>query len=629
MKKVIIFGAKEFEKRLKYYIDNFTNDEVSCFCVDRDYLQCTVFCDCSVVTTDKIEKLYPTSDYMFLIGIGYKGMNEIRKKKYEEFIKKGYRPYNLIHRNAFVDPSVKMGGGNIILAHVTVDYNVEFGDGNIIEIGSSIAHECIIGNYNYISPNVVLGGKVCIRDCCFLGLNSTIRSAITLHDKVLVGAGAYINESVFDKSVIVPCRSKVLNYQSDEMNIMYREKNENRILIICGGRHQIPIIKKAKELGFIVVNSNIYEDSEGFALADYHEVIDVKNVQQNIECAKKYNVKGVVSEQSELSVRTVACVANRCGLLGITENIANLYLDKYKMREFCRKNLFAYPKYRKVKTLEAALEFLEKTKLKMIMKPVDSNSSKGVFSVNDRNDIIQNFESSLSYSLCKEVILEEYIHGQEFTVDALVMDGQVYNLAISQKKHFSNNENIACELFFSYSNDKYNYNDLRKLNECIIQTSGLKFGLTHSEYKYSKDQFVLIEMAVRGGGANIASLIVPYVSGVDNYKYYLMYAMGKKIKNARTEVCCQIENNKNRCALLKFIQINEVGKTVKNIIGDSLVTAHPNVVFFELNIKSGDVVNVVSCDSNRLGYYILIGESREEIKCTDEYVKKTLKIVVE
>lgn len=631
MSKVIIFGAKDFEKRLKYYIDNFTNDTVSCFCVDKEYLQYTKWCNCPVVSTEKLESLYHVSCYKVLVGIGYKNMNEVRKEKCKEFKEKGYELYNLIHRDAFVDPSVKMGGSNIILAKVVIDYNVEIGEGNIVEIGTNIAHECKIGNYNYVSPGVVLGGKVRMKDCCFLGLNSTIRSAITLNDKVLVGAGAFVNETVLAEKVLVPHKSKELNYTSKEMNIMYREDTQYRILIICGGRHQVPIIKKAHELGYCIVNTNMYENSEGFEFADYHEVIDVKDIRANVECVKKYGIQGVVSEQNELSVHTVACVAEQCGLLGITEKVANLYLDKYKMREFCRNRAFAYPQYRKVTTVEQALNFWKKNNSKLIMKPNDSNSSKGVVSVYSEADILENFDDSLSNSSCKELILEEYIEGKEFTVDALVLDGKVYNLAISRKKHFFHNENIARELYFSYSDEEYDYNLLRDWNQRIIEASGLKFGLTHSEYKYSysKKQFVLIEMAARGGGANIATLIVPYISGVDNYKYYLKYAVGEEIKDAQSEIYYQIEKNKNKCALLKFIQISEVGKIVKRIIGNEQIATHPNVAYFELNIQSGDVISEVICDSNRLGYYIIIGDSRNEINSVEEYINCTLKIEVE
>ena len=41
-----------------------------------------------------------------------------------------------------------------------------------------------------------------------------------------------------------------------------------RIMIVAGGDWQVPITKKAKEMGLYVISSNLYEDSPAFAYAD-------------------------------------------------------------------------------------------------------------------------------------------------------------------------------------------------------------------------------------------------------------------------------------------------------------------------------------------------------------------------
>ena len=109
-----------------------------------------------------------------------------------------------------------------------------------------------------------------------------------------------------------------------------------RLLIIAGGTWQVPLIKKAKELGFEVVNSNLYEDSIGFQYADFGEVSDVKDKDKNLEIAKRYQVDGVITDQSDIAVPTVAYVATKLGLPTIGEDKAALFTDKFQMREFCK-----------------------------------------------------------------------------------------------------------------------------------------------------------------------------------------------------------------------------------------------------------------------------------------------------
>ena len=56
-----------------------------------------------------------------------------------------------------------------------------------------------------------------------------------------------------------------------------------RLMIIAGGTWQVPLVKKAKELGCFVVNSNLYEDSPGFKYADVTAVADVRDKEKNLQ----------------------------------------------------------------------------------------------------------------------------------------------------------------------------------------------------------------------------------------------------------------------------------------------------------------------------------------------------------
>lgn len=403
-----------------------------------------------------------------------------------------------------------------------------------------------------------------------------------------------------------------------------------RVLVICGGKHQIPLIKKAKSMGIEVVNTNLYENSPAFSCADLFEVADVLDKNKNLEYAEKYKVSGVISDQSEISVRTVAFVSQEMGLNTITDKTAALFTDKYLMRQFCEKSGFAFPRYKKCISCQEALDFYDGICSKMIIKPLDANSSKGVFSINSRKDIEDNFVAAQGFSASeKGVIIEEYIEGTEFTVDALVLENKAYNLAISEKKHYEYNENVANELYFSYTNPKFDYNRLRELNSEIIKKSKLGFGLTHSEYKYSNGDFVLIEMAARGGGAYIASKIVPFISGVDNYAYYINAAMNYDNGEFDKEIPRMISEKNNRRALLKFLDIPYYNRKITKIEGIQEILKHRSVIHFELNLDVGDIITRADDDSSRHGFYIIGGDSDFDIIKTEQFILNTLHIEYE
>ena len=60
------------------------------------------------------------------------------------------------------------------------------------------------------------------------------------------------------------------------------------IMVIAGGTWQVPLIKRAKELGYQVANTNLYEDSAGFEYADIRGVMNVLDKKGNLEFAKQY-----------------------------------------------------------------------------------------------------------------------------------------------------------------------------------------------------------------------------------------------------------------------------------------------------------------------------------------------------
>ncbi len=82
-----------------------------------------------------------------------------------------------------------------------------------------------------------------------------------------------------------------------------------KVMVIAGGKWQIPIIKRAKEMGYYVINTNLYKDSPGFEFADAYEVVDVLDKEKNLEVAKKYKPDGIISDQCEIAIPTIAYVS--------------------------------------------------------------------------------------------------------------------------------------------------------------------------------------------------------------------------------------------------------------------------------------------------------------------------------
>lgn len=389
----------------------------------------------------------------------------------------------------------------------------------------------------------------------------------------------------------------------------------SKIMIVAGGNWQIPIIKTAKRMGHYVICSNLYEDSPAFAFADIGEVADVRDKTKNLEIAQKYMPDAILTDQSDIAVPTVAYIADELGLRGIGYDNAKLFTNKFAMREFCRANGFAYPEYQLCTEKSEAKQFLNKNG-KSIVKPLDSQSSRGIHVVENAMDIDEYFDDALQYSNVEHAILiEQYIEGREFTVDGIKLDDTYHVTAISKKAHYDYNPSIAKELLFSNYDDEYDYDELREINKAMVCEMNLPFGLTHAEYKYMNGKFYLIEIAARGGGTRISSDIVPIMSGINSNEVYINSLLGIKQR-------ISVNYEKDKYAMLGFFDFSE-GK-IKNITGIQNALSFDGVVDIGLDIKPGDVIKNAEDDRSRVGYYILKSNSYKGLRALEKKMKSSI-----
>lgn len=405
---------------------------------------------------------------------------------------------------------------------------------------------------------------------------------------------------------------------------MKKQAEKKRVLIIPGSEAQVALLEKAREAGYKTVCVNPYKNSPGFRYADYSVQADVLDKKKVLQIAEEYAVSAVISDECDIAMPTVAYVGERMGLHTISCSHAELYTDKFLMRKFCKEHGYHYPEYSKCATIDDAVAFYDSLETqKMIMKPLDSNSSRGVYIVNQREDIAEYFEESLKYSKKERaVICERYINGPEFTVDGIVLKGKHYSLAVSQKKHYEYNSNIAYELFFSYSNPDYDYDLLRKINDSYVEATSLKMGFTHAEYKCEDNKFYLIEIGARGGGNYISSHIVDKLVNLDNYRILLEQSLG------REGDAVNFAFYQERCAVLEFFDVEKEG-IVKEIRNEAILSDNPHIVKYQFRFQAGDWVGKAENDSKRVGFYIAYSETRRELEHLMREIAEKVRIVIE
>lgn len=301
-------------------------------------------------------------------------------------------------------------------------------------------------------------------------------------------------------------------------------------MILGAGLYQVPIIEQAKKMGLYTIAISPMGPYPGLKLADKVYSIDVRDEEIIYTIARAENIDGVVTDQTDIAVRTVAYVAEKMGLSGIGYETAKLFTDKSLMRKKTKELGIPTIENRVVTSLEEAEEFFNSCNGKAIIKPVDNQGSRGVYLIESVRELKARFYKAMEYSPCGEVIIEQYITGKEFEVDSILVNYKEKTLMYADTDLFDIPNVFASKtrLYPSVAS-KETVSKLLKLNHDIVTGFGLKQGFTHDEFIQDEitGEIYLIEAAARGGGSFISSHIGQLQSGINTSEFLIRLALGE------------------------------------------------------------------------------------------------------
>ena len=395
-------------------------------------------------------------------------------------------------------------------------------------------------------------------------------------------------------------------------------ENKKRILIVGSGPWQLYLLRKARDLGYAIINTNLYKDSVGFALADVGIAVDIFDKERHVEIAREYGVHGVTSDQIDIAVPTVAYVCERLGFPGIGIRCADLFTHKVRMRQFGEMIGVTQPRYRECFYPEEALAAVPALGgYPVIVKPTNNRSSRGVHKVEDATALVAALTDTLANSREPAFLVEEYIGGEELSVEGIKTSRRHYTLAVSRKKQFAHNPVLDKQVWYPADDRWADVKALARAHDAMIEATHLPFGITHTEYKLHNGRFYLIEFAARGGGGNIPSHIVPLKSGIEVTGLLVRMAMGKPVEEI-TPV------DTRRAVVLEYFEVAP-GK-VRAISGLDEIRALPGVVDLAVTVCPGDIVVPPENGGVRAGHFIAVADNDRALEELCGRIRKTLRV---
>jgi len=397
-----------------------------------------------------------------------------------------------------------------------------------------------------------------------------------------------------------------------------------KILVPGAGLGQAIVLEKAKQMGLTTVVVSPQGDYPGFKYADIIYYENVRNEGKVLEIAQKENIDGIVSDQNDIPVETIGYVAERLKLTGNDYATSQIYCRKDLMREKCNEIGVPSLLYGRAIDLEGTLEIAREIAYPVMCKPTDNQSSKGVFKVNNEDELISVFNEVLSHTFSGDIIVEQFMEGKELIIDGLAIGGDYKDLLLTENYNFNLKDVFIPKVKkspTSLSDDEVH--ELKSIDKKINISFGVKNGRTHNEYLLNPHdgKFYLIDAAARGGGTFISSHLVPFACGFDATEMQIRLALGEPLdisdypsaSKAVSYICFYLEEG-------EIIHIEGLDK-IKDM--DSVIGIH------DTNLKVGERINSMTDKSNRLGPILVGCDTLQELDKAIKTIKNTLVVTTD
>ncbi|MGQ4665501.1 ATP-grasp domain-containing protein [Metabacillus halosaccharovorans] len=319
------------------------------------------------------------------------------------------------------------------------------------------------------------------------------------------------------------------------------------------------------------------------------------------------DIAGIMTT-SEYYLTIVSELTKVFGLPGNPPDVLTLCRNKYKTRLALSEAKINQPKFSAVHSVEELEKEISKIGLPCVVKPTDESSSNDVRVCETLEEAIKQFHvifnkphNARGQAPSKIVLVEEFLHDQEYSVEMFTWQGVSSCVGITEKHVKGYPYFIEYKHIFPARLTSDLESEIIKTVAAALEAIGFVNGVTHTEIKWTNKGCAIIEINARPAGGMIPELIQA-VTEVDLLELQTKSAIGEKPL---------VTINYTGCAGIHFIVSDQPGDLVE-IQGVDQVKNLDGIQQVTLTSKAGDQVCVPKNASHRLGFIIAKTTSYED-----------------
>ncbi len=377
-----------------------------------------------------------------------------------------------------------------------------------------------------------------------------------------------------------------------------------RILILGGGRYNVPSIAAAREAGFVTLVADKNSDAPGLKAADHALPIDLNDCDSLTTAATEYGgIDGVVS-MAEVGVRAAATISARLGLPSISAQAAENATSKAAMR-LGWQGIGSYStNFEVVANPDGAHLAADRlARFPLIFKPDRSfGGSRGVTRVERAEDVASAFLAAQAGGLANsQVVIELCVDGSEHSAEVLIWKGKTSVLCIGQKIKSLRPYRVDVSVQYPAQLTTAQETAVADMCDRAVSALGLTQGVAHIEFAYTEQGPVLFELGARCGGGHTPQ-IAHQVSGVNEFVEACRMACGLAPS--------QFAPLHRRGADYRFLVF--APGVVERIEIPAALADDSGVIDVGVTVKPGDEIRPLRSTSERAGFLVATGETVQE-----------------
>jgi len=305
-----------------------------------------------------------------------------------------------------------------------------------------------------------------------------------------------------------------------------------RLMVLGAGILQVPVIKKAREMGVFVIAADDDPKAVGSQYADKCIVgKHLFNLEAMLAVARSEEIDGVIHPCSEVAMNTMGYINEKMGLPGIDLQTSLRATNKEKMRRAFERGGAPSPKSFGAVSFDSAVLAARQIDGAIIVKPSRNSGSRGITKLPtgySESELRMAVNRAINESRDRSAMIEQFVDGPEFSVEIIVWNKEVHVLQVTDKK--TTEAPYFVELGHSQPSMFPTETVESVKRAAIMGVIALQVNncACHAEVKVQNGEAYLMEIGARMGGDFISTELTHLSTGIDMVAAAINVALGEK-----------------------------------------------------------------------------------------------------